>query len=209
MRARASMAIAAAVLIAGTGTSPFAAGIAAAGRDDPPGNRDANHCIRSGVDGNELYGISEQFRNRDCVDLTAGEHWVLGPLLWWVDDGVDSVYPPGYVPAAPAPLDDFVSKLVAVRMVIDGTTYTFAPSDVLRTDININQLDPTVDPAPTASILPRVRPLSVGDHTFQPFLVLSAEHCDGIAPVEDENCLPAGEFAYGPERIVTVSVPQP
>jgi hypothetical protein len=189
----------------------IAVGTASAGRDDPPGDRDANHCINSfGIDLNELYGVPDQFRNRECQALSVGEHWVLGPLTWIVDDGIDSVYPDGYVPVSPDPIDDFAAKLVAVKVVVDGTTEVFAPSEALRTDINIEQLEPgTVGgPFPMASILPRLRPLSVGEHTFQPFIVLSAEHCDGFAPVEEENCLPSGEIPFAPPRVITVTTPQ-
>jgi hypothetical protein len=189
----------------------IAVGTASAGRDDPPGDRDANHCINSfGIDLNELYGVPDQFRNRECQALSVGEHWVLGPLTWIVDDGIDSVYPDGYVPVSPDPIDDFAAKLVAVKVVVDGTTEVFAPSEALRTDINIEQLEPGTfgGPFPMASILPRLRPLSVGEHTFQPFIVLSAEHCDGFAPVEEENCLPSGEIPFAPPRVITVTTPQ-
>ena len=187
----------------------FAVGAASAGRVDPPG-KDANHCVNSfGVDLNELYGVSDQFRNFECRALSAGEHWVLGPLTWFVDDGIDSVYPDGYVPMSPNPIDDFAAKLVAVKVVVDGTAHVFSPSQAMRTDITSEQLQPdgVEDPGPLASMLPRLRPLSVGEHTFQPFIVLSAEHCDGLAPVEEDNCLPAGETPFAPPRVITVTTP--
>jgi hypothetical protein len=189
----------------------FAVGTASAGRDDPPGHEDANHCFNSfGVDLNELYRVSDQFRNRECQVLSAGEHWVVGPLTWIVDDGIDSLYPSGYVPVSPNPIDDFAAKLVAVKVVVDGTARVFSPSEALRTDITFEQLEPdgVEDPGPMASMLPRLLPLSVGEHTFQPFIVLSAEHCDGLAPVREENCLPAGEIPVAPPRVITVTTPQ-
>jgi hypothetical protein len=189
----------------------FGVGSTSAGRDDPPGDRDANHCINSfGVDLNELYGISDQFRNFECRVVSAGEHWVFGPLTWIVDDGVDSLYPDGYVPVSPNPIDDFAAKLVAVKVVVDGTAQVLSPNEALRTDITFEQLEPdgVEDPGPMASMLPRLRPLSVGEHTFQPFIVLSAMHCDGLAPVEEENCLPAGEIPFAPLRPITVTTPE-
>jgi hypothetical protein len=189
----------------------FAVGNASAGRDDPPGDRDANHCVNSfGVDLNELYGVSEQFRNRECQVVSAGEHWILGPIVWIVDDGVDSLYPDGYVPVSPNPIDDFAAKLVAVKVVVDRRTHVFSPSEALRTDINIAQLEPGAweEPLPMASMLPRLRPLSVGQHTFQPFVVLSDEHCDGLGTVEEQNCLPAGETPFAPPRPITVTTPE-
>jgi hypothetical protein len=188
-----------------------AVGQASAGRDDPPGDRDANHCINSsGVDLNELYGVSDQFRNFNCRGVSAGEHWIFGPLTWIVDDGVGSLYPPGYVPVSPNPIDDFAAKLVAVKVVVDGKAQVFSPSEALRTDITFEQLEPdgVADPGPMASMLPRLRPLSVGVHTFQPFIVLSAMHCDGIAPVEEENCLPPGEIAFAPPLPIIVTTPE-
>ena len=103
----------------------FALGVsgASAGRTDPPGRDDANHCINEfDVDLNELYGISDQFRNRDCQVVSAGEHWVIGPLVWIVNQGADSIYPNGYVQSQPEPIDDFTSKLVSIRVVVDGGT---------------------------------------------------------------------------------------
>ena len=204
-------AVFAALLTLLTTSLAYGVGNASGGRDDPPGDRDANHCINSfGVDFNELYGVSDQFRNFECRAVSAGEHWVLGPLIWFVDDGVDSLYPDGYVPLSPNPIEDFAEKLVAVKVVVDGTAQVFSPSEVVRTDITLEQLAPdgVADPGPMASMLPRLRPLSVGEHTFQPFIVLSAQHCDGIAPVKEENCLPAGEIPFGPPRPVTVTTPE-
>ncbi len=189
----------------------FGIGTASAGRDDPPGDRDANHCVNSlGVDLNELYGISDQFRNRDCQVVSAGEHWVLGPIVWIVDDGVGSLYPASYVPLSPNPIDDFTAKLVEVKVVVDGTAEIFSPSEVLRTDIRAAQLLPGRwdESLPMASMLPRLSPLSVGEHTFQIFVVLSAEHCDGISTSVEENCLAAGEIPFGPLRPFTVTTPQ-
>jgi len=190
------------------------AGSASAGRVDPPGDPDANHCVNAaGVDLNVLYGVSDQFRTRECQDISAGEHWRV-PLVWIVNFGADSVYPPGYTPADPDPIDDFVTKLVAVKAVLDGGTLqehtlVFAPSEALRTDINAEQLEPGFwgAPYPMASMQPRLAPLGVGDHTFQLSIVLSALHCDGIAPNVDENCLPAGEVPFTPTRPLIISTP--
>jgi len=195
----------------------FALGVsgASAGRIDPPGHDDANHCINAfDVDVNELYEISDQLRNFDCRVVSAGEHWVIGPLVWIVNHGAGSVYPDGYVAAQPEPIDDFTSKLVSITVVVDGDTtrervQVFSPSEALRTDINISQLEPGAwaAPYPMASMMPRMRPLSVGDHTFQVFIELSAEHCDGFFTDPELSCLPAGEFAFTPPRPLTISKP--
>jgi hypothetical protein len=186
---------------------------ASAGRLDPPGHRDANHCVNpAGVDLNELYGVSTQFFSAFCQGITAGESSIR-LFAWFTDDGVDSVYPDGYLPSRPAPLDDFVAKLVSAKIMIDGGTsqeftVTYRPNNVLRTDINLAQLNPAAPPFPMASLLLRVNPLSVGGHTSQLFIVLSAEHCDGLGTDRAFNCLPAGETPLGPPRPFTVIVPE-
>jgi hypothetical protein len=118
------------------------------------------------------------------------------------------------VPARSEPVDDFVSKLAGIKFVIDAGTATeqvlvISPSGSVRTDINAEQLQPGAwgAPYPMASMLPRLRPLSVGEHTWQPFVMLSAMHCDGFAADIELNCLPAGEIPFGPPRPLIVTVP--
>jgi hypothetical protein len=48
-----------------------------------------------------------------CRQQTAGEQWVV-PLWWIVHTGNGSVYPPGYTPSSPQPIQDFAAKLAAV-----------------------------------------------------------------------------------------------
>jgi len=185
------------------------AGGASAGRVDPPGHRDANHCFFfSGVDLNELFGVHEQFRDFLCEEVSAGERW--RPFVPWIaDDGVDSVYPVGYVPLRPLPIEDFVTKLT-VRVVTDGgthrqKTYVFSPAEVVRTDIALDQLEPDAPQLALAVTMPRMKPLSVGAHTYEVTWVLSAEHCDGLGDVVEENCLPGGEIPIdgGPLTVTT------
>ena len=188
------------------------AGGASASRVYPPGDKDANHCIFStGVDLNELFGVPEQFHHFYCPEaLSAGEHW--RPFVTWItENGVDSVYPPGYVPSRPQPVDDFVAKLT-VKVVTDGGTrqeknYVFSPAAAVRTDVSLDQLDPDPEapPLPMAVTMPRMKPLSVGEHTYEVTWVLSAQHCDGAFTVVEESCLPAGELPIdgGPLTVTT------
>ena len=192
------------------GSLAVGAGDASAGRVDPPGHRDANHCVFfSGVDLNELFGVPEQFHNFLCREVSAGEHW--RPFVpWFTGDGVDSVYPAGYVPLRPLPIEDFVAKLT-VRVVTDGgtrqqKTYVFSPSTAVRTDIRLDQLEPDAPPLPGAVTMPRMKPLSVGAHTYEVTWVLSAQHCDGFSTVLEESCLPAGETPIDGGRL-TVTKP--
>ena len=177
------------------------AGDASADRVDPPGRQDANHCFFfTGVDLNDLFGVPEQFRDFLCREVSAGEHW--RPFAPWItDDGVDSVYPAGYVPLRPRPIEDFVAKLT-VRVVTDGSThqqktYVFSAAEAVRTDITPAQLDPDDPDAPQLAMavtMPRMKPLSVGAHRYEVTWVLSAQHCDGYSTVVEESCLPAGEL---------------
>jgi hypothetical protein len=186
-----------------TASVVLAGGEASAGRPDPPGHTDANHCVnRFDVDYNLLYGVSDQFRTFECRVVSAGERWV--PLMTWITNDINLVYPQGYVPSLPAPSDDFLAKLVEVKVVVDGgtsleRTYLFDPSDIVRTDINAEDVNPGAwgRAYPMASILPIMPPEVVGDHTFEPFLVLSAEHCDGFGTDPELQCLPAGEVSFG------------
>lgn len=179
-----------------------------------PASPTGNHCVNGfDVDYNTLFGISDQFRTFECRTISAGEHWI--PFLFWAtDDGVDSVYPEGYVSLHPAPVDDFVAKLVAVKVVVDGgtareSTQSFSASEVTRTDINAEQLQPGDWPVPTpmAALLPRRRPASLGEHTFQVFVVLGAEHCDGLGAVRELQCLPAGEIDLTGPRPLGITPP--
>lgn len=189
-------------------------GSASAGRVDPPGHKDANHCVNAfGVDLNELYGVSAQFRFRDRQLLSAGEHWIR-PLWWITNFGADSVYPPGYIPSRRVPLDDFLAKLVAMKIVVDGgtareRTYVFDPARIVRMDIDAEEVEPGAwgAPYPMATLLPRLRPLSVGDHFVETILVLSDEHCDGFSTNPDFSCLPAGEVLFFAHP-VTVTRPE-
>ncbi len=100
-------------------------------------------------------------------------------------------------------------KLEAVKYVVDpGTrqerTHTFSGAQVLRTDLTLGDIQdgpyPFPPESPLALTLAKARPLPPGDHFVQTYLVLSAEHCDGLGDVREENCLPAGEVAYTPGR---------
>ncbi len=182
---------------------------ASAERVDPPGHQ-ANDCVHpSGVSFNELFAVPEQFWNRFCNDLSAGEHW--RPTGAWVfAEGADAIYPPGYVPLAADPLDDFLAK-VTIKMVIDGgtnreKTYLFSPAEAVRTDVRLAQLNPRFPDLPTAFMMPRMVPLSRGHHTHELIVVLVAKHCDGLTD-DESSCAPAGEYSYS-VRATDVATPE-
>jgi len=97
--------------------------------------------------------------------------------------------------AIDSPLEDFIAKFIGVKYVVDpGTskekTYVFGNDD----DLGIFNDGITV--AANSVSLGTLKPLSVGDHVVDSYLLFSAMHCDGIDSVVEENCLPAGETWY-------------
>jgi hypothetical protein len=189
------------------GTLSLAAGSAAEPRFDPPGHREANHCIiGTGVDVNVLFGVSDQLIFRGCETVTAGEHW--RPNGFQTTASSYDVRPPGYEPSATTPMADFLSKLTAVKVIVDGgtareRTSTFAPSSTLFLGHTLDELFPGAPSFPIAMTLPRMKPLPIGEHTWTLVWVLSAEHCDGLTTSPADGCLPAGENVF-PTRTLTV-----
>lgn len=165
------------------------------------GNQEANACLTSGgVDLNALFGVSDQIVTRFCPEASAGEHW--SPFGFWIVNSSNDAFPPGYVPSGATPIEDFVAKLVRVEVVVDGgtsqeRTFVFPPSQVVRTDVGSDQLEPGLPQLPMAATLPRLKPLSVGQHTRELIWVLSAQHCDGFGTSVDDNCLPSGDVSFG------------
>jgi hypothetical protein len=175
------------------------------GSDDTPGGNcsDKKTVKRScltpdGTDLNQLFGVKERIIGPPaCREAFAGERWVQAAPSWvTAASASEAVYPEGYTPAKPNPIDDFNSKFVRARYVHDiGTpqekTFTFGPREVLRTGF----VGPDGLPF-TGFVSPVFKPLGVGQHTSTVFFTLSAEHCDGLGTNRAENCLPAGEFLY-------------
>lgn len=183
------------VVLAVTALLTFAITPVSAGRIDPPG-RHVNACIHpSGVNFNELFGVADQFWNAICPNnLSVGEHW-RPTAAWTFSEAADAIYPADYTPLRENPIDDWLAKVVAIKMVIDaGTsrekTYLFSTAEAVRTDLRISQVNPSFPAWPTAFLLPRMAPLSPGQHTQQMFVVLSARQCDGLSL---DGCAPAGE----------------
>jgi hypothetical protein len=188
------------------------AAMASEGRTDPPGQRDANHCVadETGVDFNELFGVSEQIINRFCLEATAGERWRT-MIPWIVSPEEGAVYPDGYTPLQAAPIDDFEAKVEYVKVIVDGGTrhervLLFSGEEGLRSGFTFDQLEPGAPPLPTTVVLtPPLHPLSKGEHTRELIFSLSAMHCDGLSPDAELNCLPAGETTLFPRPINVVN----
>lgn len=161
---------------------------------------DHNCLSPSGTNLNHLYGIQERIIGPPtCREALAGERWVLAAAPWVTAAGAaGAVYPAGYTPARPNPIDDFNAKFVGARYVLDrGTrqeqTFRFG-REALRTGLVTDDRLPF-----SAPVSPALHSLSIGRHTVTVFLTLSAEHCDGLGPDRDLQCLPAGEFQWTPD----------
>ncbi|MFG2821403.1 hypothetical protein ACGFX4_18490 [Kitasatospora sp. NPDC048365] len=155
-----------------------------------------HHCVSEGVDLNAYLGISERIIGPPgCREALAGERWVRFAPPWGTAPSAQgTVYPAGYTPSRPAPMDDFLAKFQGIRVVQDiGTPREWSavtgPEAVRRLD-NVEGL--------TFAFFASnpLRPLSVGRHTTTVFMRLSAEHCDGVSTDPDASCLPAGEFPW-------------
>ncbi|MGW0628457.1 hypothetical protein [Streptomyces sp. NPDC002758] len=154
-------------------------------------------CVFEGVNLNEFLGVTQRLIGPPpCRSAFVGEQWVRTfPSRGTAPSAQGTVYPPGYMPAHPAPMDDFTSKFLGVRVVNDiGTrqerSFTFTQSQVLR------RIDPVSGILFASFATPPLHPLSAGAHTTTVFMRLSAEHCDGLGTDRALNCLPGGESLY-------------
>ncbi|MFG2292567.1 hypothetical protein [Streptomyces sp. NPDC048603] len=169
------------------------------------------HCITmDGTDLNEFYDVKYRIIGPStCRTAVRGEKWVRTVSPWFTAPGAaGAVYPEGYRPSRPAPIDDFNSKFVSATYVQDRGTdqeksITFKKKEVLRTGFT----DPTGLPFSTVVSAP-LKSLDVGPHTSTVLFTLKAEHCDGLGTVREENCLPAGTFLWAVDTPFEV-VPRP
>jgi hypothetical protein len=159
------------------------------------GPKTVKPCITpTAVDLNERYGVAEAIVAPFCTEVNSGRRWTVSNA-WFVNVTFE-VVPSDFVPAGETPLDDFIAKFVGVKYVVDpGTkkekTYQFPNDDGL----GIVQDEGGFDAANPVT-LGALKPLSVGHHVVDSYLLLSAMHCDGLGDVVEENCLPAGETLF-------------
>lgn len=169
------------------------------------------HCVGTdGTDLNELYDVKVRIVGPPtCREIYAKEKWVRTVPGWTTAASSEvAVYPDGYEPSRPDPIDDFNSKFVSATYVLDiGTPQekrqTFKKKEVLRTGF----VDADGNPY-SAAVSPPFKAPDLGPHTQTVFFTLKAEHCDGLGTVREENCLPAGTFDYTGDVPFTV-VPRP
>ncbi|MFJ3309916.1 hypothetical protein ACIPSA_44340 [Streptomyces sp. NPDC086549] len=163
----------------------------------------ANACVFEGVNLNEFLGVRERLIGPPpCREAFVGEKWVRTFPSWGTaPSAVGAVYPPGYVPSRPNPMDDFVSKFQGVRIVQDiGTRQEWSAVFGPKTLRRFSTQDGLIFASFASGVL---RPLSAGTHTTTVFMRLKAEHCDGLGTDPALNCLPAGEFQYTGDTPVT------
>jgi hypothetical protein len=184
--------LAAGILMAVEFMLPLASTSAAQAAPSPEHN-----CGTSGgTNFNQLYGVKERIIGPpNCYYALAGEQWVRSIPIWITASGKDgAVYPAGYKPQQPNPIDDFNVKFVGARYVQDsGTaaekTFVFG-REVLRTGF-------VSGGRPYSAVVSHpFQPLSVGRHTSTVYLTLTADHCDGLGTDRTKNCLPGGTFQY-------------
>jgi hypothetical protein len=165
--------------------------------------------------------LNLQGRHPGCVTVLKGNTfyrthgWItqLPPGTLVDGERIRTVYPAGYRPAHPAPMADFLSKLVRARYVVsrDGKVELartverpellararlgrfgdlfVAPDSTLTPGVTIHAAAPewtTLQPLPS-------RRLGAGQHTIDIFWTLRDQHCDGFAADPVNDCLPAGE----------------
>ena len=167
-------------------------GLGASGSSAAP--RLVTPCITpTGLDLNEFYGVSEAIITPFCTEVESGRRWTVSNR-WFMAPTFEAV-PDGFEPAGATPIEDFVAKFIGVKYVVDpGTSRerTYVRGNV--DDLII--LDDGVEVIAITVALGGLNPSSVGDHIVDSYLLFSALHCDGLAAVVEENCLPAGETFF-------------
>jgi hypothetical protein len=152
------------------------------------------HCITpTGVDLNERYGVPETIIAPFCATLNSGRYWTVSD--GWGMSPTFVAVPAGFVPAGATPLEDYIAKFVGVKYVVDpGThhekTYVFANS------ADLGVFDDGVAILANPVTLGTLKPLSVGTHVVDSYLIFRAMHCDGFADSVEDDCLPPGETLF-------------
>ena len=179
------------------------------------------HCVApdgvdvpAGTDLNALFGESATIVSHfyGCDTARTGSPWTAILGFYFAKSWLQ--IPPGYVPAAATPREDFLTKLVAFRFVVDqGTPQEFSAVFPMGPKIwigDINGFDPSIGDYSQydwvqGMTLVTMRPLSAGLHTVQKFVILSDVQCDGNFSDYNLSCLPAGETQIGGGQFSWVS----
>jgi hypothetical protein len=161
-------------------------------------------CVTpGGVNINVGFGVSDWVVwSPFCSEIGAGHRWTVSNP--WSMSPTFDVVPPGFVPAGPTPVDDFLAKFEAVKYVVDpGTkkeqTYVFTNGE----DMGFLTLGPRIFANPVT--LGSMSPLAPGVHVVDSYLVMNAQHCDGLGDdaTPGQNCLEGEVFYTSYEFTVT------
>src|SRR5512145_799776 len=158
------------------------------------GPKEVSHCVTpTAVDLNERYGVSAAIVAPFCTEVDSGRHWTVSNG-WFVSPTFDAV-PDGFVPAGATPLEDYIAKFIGVKYVVDPGT-SKEKVYVISNNDDLGVFDAGVIVAVNPVSLGALKPLSVGDHVVDSYLLFTAMHCDGFADILEENCIPAGETLW-------------
>lgn len=147
------------------------------------------HCVTpSGVDLNEVNGVSDAIVATYCTEIAAGHRWTV-TTEWLMNSRFDNV-PAGFVRAGATPAEDYVAKFEAVKYVVDPgpkeKTYVFTNVE----DLAIRgPLPPEGFFVANPITLGSMSPLKPGTHVVDSYIVMSALHCDGLGDSVADNCL--------------------
>ena len=164
------------------------AGAVGAGPAPPPG-----HCVTpDGTDLNVAFRTEQPIVTGFCTTIPDRLPW--RAVTGWVTAPTHEVIPPGYVPTAVKPIDDFAKKFVRARYVIDRGT---PRARTFEFDVKQLRLDRPPDLFGWAS--EPLRALQEGTHVVELHIFLWADHWDGLGLDPAFNRLPKGWSLF--ERI--------
>jgi len=187
-------------------------------------------CVSdNGSDVNAYFGIPHsdaiwlnlQGQNPACVTVVRGHNFIrthgwiaqLPPGTKVNGKTIEPVYPNGYRPDHPAPMDDFLSKISRARYVVSRDGRVEITKTVTRRELLAHAKLGTFGDlfvSPDTTLTPGVtiygaapewttlepfssRRLGTGQHTIDIYWTLTKMHCDGFAPDITNDCFAAGE----------------
>lgn len=164
-------------------------------------------CVTpGGFNANEVFGVSDWIvwtvPGPFCPEIGAGHRWTVSNP--WSMAPTFAIVPEGFESDYATPVEDFVAKFEAVKYVVDpGTnkekTYVFTNGE----DMGFVTLGGRIFANPVS--LGSMPPLAPGVHVVNSYLVMNAQHCDGLGddPTPGQNCLEGEVFYTSMEFTVT------
>lgn len=175
-----------------------------------------------GPDLNAVFGTDLEIITGDggCDNLIAAHRRFAQLLVFWFNDVggsavVPLLYPPGYTPLNPDPLQDFLGRIVEFTYVLQpsGRTITYTAHQ-LRHHLYASTLGAVFGGSgqfPTewsglraVAVLPSLPPLRPGDYSVTVSATFSQDFCDGTSD-DPLTCLPAGTLAFYSREFTAVA----